>query len=678
MLLTGIRLLSFFILLPIISLQASSSDIKMPFGRNNYLLYHKSSGLLDVFYEDKLIINQAYAEARIEQTIFRTMDYGEPAYHKTTVEDGFGIGEKHVLTYTGKNLPELQQIFYTYPDKAFFLAEFLLCGEALNSNYLAPLISKGIHVVDHGDLRTLFVPFDNDTFISYDAKVFGNNTLNTSAEVGVIYDNTSREGLIVGSLEQQVWKTGVKTERTAEGDMQLAVWSGYTDEKVTRDSMEHGAVHGQEIKSAKILVGFFDDWRDGLKAYGQSNILVEPRYIFEWNKPTPVGWNSWGVLQEKINIENTTAVVNFFADSLPFFRNEGLAFIDLDSFWDNMVEGGINGDFSQLRAFTDYCKSKGLEPGVYWAPFTDWGFRGGKKRKMEGSDYFFADAWTKVNGSYHDLDGGRALDPTHPGTRARMKLLIEKLKGCGFSMIKIDFLAHAAIESDGFYDSTITTGMQAYQSGMEYLVDLLDSKMLVYAAISPSLATASYAHMRRIACDAWKTIKDTQYTLNSINYGWWQDYMYDYIDADHVVFGEEREGVNRARFLSALVAGPIILGDDFSKEGPWHVRAQQLVQHTEILKIVKDGKAFRPVEGNTGSFANNLFVKETDASIYLAVFNFEEKPNHIKVDMERLGLDGKKNYRIVELLEERPIESKGDFEIPFKGPDAYIYKIDKQ
>ncbi len=71
-------------------------------------------------------------------------------------------------------------------------------------------------------------------------------------------------------------------------------------------------------------------------------------------------------------------------------------------------------------------------------------------------------------------------------------------------MIKIDFLGHGALESDHFYDPEITTGMQAYHIGMKFIDSVLDNTMLLYAAISPTMATAPYVHMRRIACDAFQ------------------------------------------------------------------------------------------------------------------------------------------------------------------------------
>ena len=168
-----------------------------------------------------------------------------------------------------------------------------------------------------------------------------------------------------------------------------------------------------------------------MEQYAKTNRIVEKPYVFAWDKPTPVGWNSWGVLMEKINFENTTKVADFFADSVPEFRVGNTAYIDLDSFWDNMVKGGFTGDFSKLKEFADYCKKKGLEPGAYWAPFTDWGWKDGSNRKAEGSDYTFGEMWTKTGNTYFDFDGARALDPTHPGTLARMDVILGKLVACG-------------------------------------------------------------------------------------------------------------------------------------------------------------------------------------------------------------------------------------------------------
>ncbi len=498
---------------------------------------------------------------------------------------------------------------------------------------------------------------------------------NISSEVGVFYENTTRQGLVIGSVEHTLWKTGIKITGQKNKLAKLVAWGGYTDEKVTRDKIAHGVIRGTTLQSPKLFVGYFNDWRTGLEEYGQANRLAEPPYVFNWSKPTPFGWNSWGVIQDKISLDKALAVTNFFADSLKNFRNDNTVYLDLDSYWDNLLAGGLEGDYSKLKQFADFCKRKKVQPGIYWAPFIDWGWKSTKSRRVEGSNYQYSDIWTKVKGGYHDLDGGRALDPTHPGTKQRLALVIKKFKECGFTMIKIDFLGHAAIESDRFYDPTVTTGMQAYRRGMEYLVDQLDNQMLVYAAISPSLATGRYAHTRRIACDAMKSIKDTQYTLNSVNYGWWQTHVYNFIDADHLVLGNEPIGVNRARVASGLITGTLFTGDDYSVFGPWSARTKTLLQNPDLLQIARSGKAFRPVEGNTGENTSNLFVSTSTPVTYLAILNYGNEEKNYNIDFKRIGLSLASKFTAVELFSNKIITVDKALPVVLPGADAVIYKI---
>ncbi len=652
--------------------KANGDVIDIPYGNGSHISYLLKKGTLNVISHQKTILFNLHGLVKINGKTISSEDYTKRLYTQTRVKDNIGAGLKHTVTLTGAGLPEMKQVFYTYPGKEYFLTAIEVKGKDQSTNYMAPLV--GEFTMTGAGIRTLFVPFDNDTFISYDAKPFLPATVNTSAEVGAVYHNQGREGIVTGSVEHGIWKTGVRTRSVKNGAAELEVWGGYTEESVTRDKIAHGMISGDVVSSPKILMGYFADWRKGLEEYGKVNRLTDPPYVFNWDKPTPVGWNSWGVMQGNLSYEKATKVADFFADSLSGFRVGHTAFIDLDSYWDKMVK---NGDDTQLKQFADYCKSKGLEPGVYWAPFTDWGHQDGPDRKVEGSDYKYGDLWTKTGNGYHDLDGARALDPTHPGTKQRIAWFIKRFKACGFKMIKIDFLGHAAIESDQFYDHNVTTGMQAYRQGMEYLIDQLDSKMLIYAAISPSLATGRYVHTRRIACDAFKTIEHTKYTLNSVNYGWWQTWLYNYIDADHVVLADEPIGVNRARLLSSLVTGTVITGDDFSVHGQWSSRARSFYQDHDLLNLIKSGKAFRPVEGDTGKGASEMFTRQTGPDFFLAVFNYGTAAKNYKIDLSRLGLSAGAKYQIRELLQHGAAPAGKSMQIRLSGSDAVLYKFTK-
>lgn len=651
---------------------ADKNIVTIPFGGNSYIAYNLKTGLYDVYRGKIATFSNVSIAVKDNGKIVTSKDYSLREYNKSGIFDGFGKGIEYIITLNGNNLTKTAQVFYTYPGKEYFITQVWLVGKGVSTNSITPFVGNIPAVT--GDVRSVFVPFDNDTFIRYNAKPFTAPFTNMSAEVGTVYDNNTRNGYIVGSVEHEIWKTGIRTTASKESGNTITAWAGYTDENVTRDHIEHGYVKGNIVKSPEIFVGYFDDWRTGMEEYARANRFAETPYVFNWTKPTPVGWNSWGVMQEKLSYEKATKVADFFADSLKNFRTGGTAFIDLDSYWDFMLKGGLEGDYSKLKQFADYCKSKGLQPGVYWAPFTDWGWKGGPDRKVAGTKYTYGETWTKVGDNYHDIDGARAVDPTHPATLEHIDLVIGKLKECGFKMIKIDFLGHAAAESTHFYDTTITTGMQAYRKGMEHLVDKLGDQMLIYAAISPSLATGRYVNTRRIACDAFKSIHDTQYTLNSVTYGWWQTYLYNFVDADHVVLNDESEGANRARMLSAIITGTFITGDDFSTHGQWSGRAIAWYQNPEVLKVIQNGKAFRPVDGNTGENASEMFTQKIGNSIYIAVFNYSKDAKTYTLDEKRLGLGSIKLYKIHELLHGNTVNMTTNFK--FAGSDAALYKLD--
>lgn len=643
----------------------------LPFGGKGELVYDTRAGTATVVVAGNEIISNAYAVVVNGTSTLNSKNYVNRVVNLKDTTDEFGTGKKMTVTLTGEGLPVMQQIFYAYEGKDYFLTEVIVRGENLSTNYMAPLVSDHVDIKVAGDNRVLFVPFDNDTFIRYHSKSLSSTLTNTSSEVTAFYENTDRTGLIVGSVEHMNWKTGIRTTGSTSVLSELIVWGGYSDQSVTRDAIPHGVITGDSLKSPKIFVGLFDDWRKGLEEYGKANAIAEPRYVFDWESPVPFGWNSWGSIQDKLNLDNAKAVVNFFASGLPKFRNGGTAYIDLDSYWDNLINGGLEGDFTQLIAFVNYCKERGLKPGIYWAPFVDWGKR---DRRVEGSTYNYPEVWTKVNGAYHDLDGARAMDPTHPATQKRIDLLIDKFKKCGFEMIKIDFIGHAAIEADQFYDPSVKTGMQAFRKGMEYLIDKLERKMLVYAAISPSLATGRYAHSRRIACDAYSDINATEYTLNSTTYGWWQTYLYNFIDADHLVFGNTTLGENRARLTSGVINGTLITGDDFSAEGPWNNTAKDLLQKDEILDIARNGVAFMPVEGNSEQGASEIFVNRISGDFYVAIINYGEKKS-IDVSLSRLGL-AESEYRVKELFKGNSFPMKEPtFKVTLEARDASIFRF---
>jgi alpha-galactosidase len=652
-----------------------ATTVTVPFGTGNSIVYNRSSKSYDVFYGTTRIITQALAKAKNANVMLNSSDYSTATVTNASHTDGIGSGTTYTVTLTGTGLPQMQQMFYVYDTAGYFFTEVSIQGTGLSSNYMAPLATNAVSLPVAGEYRSLFVPFDNDTFVRYDAKPLAESV--TSSEVGAIYENTSRTGIVAGSVQSDHWKTGVKAVGTGTQLSELTVWGGYADAGVTRDQRVHGSLVGSSIKSPRMFVGCFSDFRDGMDLYGKAVNVFNPRYIYNFTGSAPFAYNTWGDIQSDLTLTKAKAVADFVHTQIPAFRSDNKVYIDLDSYWDNLVTGGLTGDFSQLTEFVNYCKARGLQPGIYWAPFVDWGKT---ERSVEGAPaYNYRDIWTKLNGGFHELNGTRALDPTHPGTKLRINLVIDKFKACGFEFIKLDFIGHAAVEADSWHDTSVKTGYQAFNQGMKHLTDRLGDQMLVYAAISPNIATGPYAHIRRLACDAFAQINDTEYTMNSVSYGWWQSQIYNYIDADHIVFGSRyeassTEGENRARFASALTCGPIVLGDDFSNPDVYSNRIKDYAQREVLLDIGrKGGKAFRPVETNSGSAAVDAYSSQVGNDLYVVVFNYSASSKSYNIALDRLGLSG--SYTAKELFSLTDVSINGALSTSVAAKDAKIFRI---
>jgi alpha-galactosidase len=653
---------------------AKDSVLIMPFGQNNKIIYSLTNGTYDVVFDGKKTITGAYAECKGKTAMISTGDAVRTySVRSITVHD-------HISWYkvvTVRNGLRMLQEFTVFSSKDFFLTSVTVIGRGVAANYMSPLATDSVVFDEKGDNRALYVPFDNDMWARFNAQPLQQANF-TSSEVTAIYNNGSYGGLVIGSTEHFVWKTGINIKANGNNAISLSAFGGFAESNITHDKIPHGLVTTTDTTcvSPKLFVGSFTDWRKGMENYASHNGDKYDKGIPFWRKATPVGWNSWGVIQNKITLDKAKGVIDFFADSCKGYRSaDGSLYIDLDSFWDNMVKGGLDGDVSELKQFVAYCKSKGFKPGIYWAPFTDWGRN---DRKMEGSSYTYAQAWLKQNGKPVEVDGAYAMDATHPATKARINWCLTHLKKLGFKMIKIDFLGHGALECDRFYDSTVTTGMQAYKVGMKCVTKALDNKMLVYAAISPTMATAPWVHMRRIACDAFSAIDNTEYTLNSTGYGWWQSKLYNFVDADHVVFNRESESANRARLASALVTGTLITGDDFSSNGPWSDAAKRLLQNKDLLKVIKEGSSFKPIEANTGNKGVELFVKtgfDKTNYAYLAAFNFSNTPRTYTISLFGLGVDLGSEVTATELFSKTNEKWQDTIQITIPPSDAKIYHI---
>lgn len=601
-----------------------------------------------------------------------------------SLRDAFGEGVKLTITGTGEDNLWLEQIFYVYGSLEYLLTETVIKGEkSISTNYVAPISGGEVKAFPEGDLRFLFVPFDNDDFVRYAAYPLAKAS--ESYEVTAVYDNNSRNALVTGSVSHDTWKTGITAgEESLIGLNGFKVFCGVTS-KETRDTLPHGFIRGREAASAKIFLGFYKDYRDGLEAYGAANgIMAEP---LAWEKGIPMGWNSWSAVAKNINYEIYVNSSDFVKEHLqPFsFSADGRAYMNFDAGWNRLTEG-------ELVKAAEHVKKNGQIPGIYTTPFTFWG---GKNRgnTVPGTDgqYIWEDLLLKDEQGrvLPPLDGGLSIDPSHPGNVMRLQAEFRKFKKWGFQYVKLDFMSHGAVEGC-HYRKDITTGIAAYNYGMGQIRDMLkeeikEQEFFLSLSIAP-IFPGQYAHSRRISCDVFGTINWAEYMLNSLTYGWWlNNRVYRFNDPDHIVVYNSynhpepilfNEGLTR--YISSAIAGTMMIdSDDFHIEEA-RERAAQILTNEEINAVAKAGIPFRPVEGDTEDRACDSFIgyDGKEKVFYLAVFNFSsEEKKLLELESARIGLNKGTKYKMYDLWEKSTKEIGSKITVRLDEAQPKIFKI---
>ena len=589
------------------------------------LVYNLNVGTTDFYWANSKKISAFYSGVGLSSGYVMGINFSNRTWSVVS-------SNQVAVTAHAAGRPDMTQ-YFTLDQNDSFLTSVSMSGSNASANWMGPVVvnmTGGVDIGSYNDDRALFVPFDNDDFIRYNGMPINNSTV--SYEVGAFYDNTTRNGLVVGSVTHDVWKSGVYFSGSNNKLNQMNVFGGATS---PWDVMPHGFVTGNVISSPTMFVGFGNDWRTVMENYAAENAEFAAPLI--WTNGVPFGWNSWGVTNYQSHITYAAAIA--VSDSIhtnlqPYgFTNHGTVYVNLDSY------GTYNLSSTQLQSFASHCHANGQKAGIYFTPFTYWNTLSQSSNQIvPGSGYHYSDILLRdTNGNAITYDGALALDPTHPGTKEMMLNQISGFIADGFDYLKVDFLSHGALEGV-HYDATVTTGIEAYNQGMQFLLNEVGGKMFISESIAP-LFPYQYGDSRRIACDAYTSfISNTEYTMNSVTYGWWLGNLYSLNDPDLMVFDNGPNGnEDQSRLINCAITG-VFLNGSLLTNSTSIVLAQTYLTNAAINAVARAGRTFTPVEGNTGTTAGNVFVRQDGITWCVAVFNYTSIFTNETVNLSRAGL----------------------------------------
>lgn len=599
------------------------------------LICDEATGSFTLDFEERgLMAGYCGAYRNENGELVKTTGYGRHVLSREKTEDVLGSGERLIFRHYDSGKETLVQEFVLYDEGYITCGLWLERPKGCSINYLAPLYYEGesAPVQMEGAVRFLAAPFDNDKwakFVDYPIEYAA-----MGYEFTVVHREGSKEGLVIGSLDHDNWKTGITI-----GAGHFQAFSGAATED-TRDlhGIAHGSISGTKVKAARIFLGSFPDYQEGFQVYGKCNAAIRP--ALPWEGGVIFGWNSWAALMGDLTLERYQEASDFMTTLKDTYcGGDGRQYINFDAFWNSFSH--------KMQNAVDYVEKNGQTPGSYFCPFIT-----GKNFQQEvsgtGGDYIYEDILLRDrNGNIlPPVDGLYSLDPTHPGTLQHMEYELGNIIRWGFQFVKTDFVGHGCREG-AFYNQEITTGVQAYCYGMEHFLDCLKKAprpVFVSLSIAP-IFPHGYGHARRISCDAFGSLDQSAYLNNCITYLWWMNHcLYRFNDPDHIVIYKTydkhsttlEEG--RTRYHTGVICGSLMITSDDYRMPEARERALEVLGNEKLNRIARKGESFRPVAGAEGEYAADIFIRKDEEGTVVALFNYSlSQVKTVRADVETLG-----------------------------------------
>jgi len=747
---------SFFSLLSLILLQGRANAQALKEYKDSLVLsnqqvaviVNKVTGKLNYRFTNGILLDNtvAYVED-VHSGRLSSADLRRHSCSTEQLQDSLGKGIRISIRHSDDRQPlSLLQHITLYADQSYLLIDIeagRITGqgplpETRNISPLAVLPSQSGRLFMPGnEPRILDIPFDNDDWVGVVERKWP-DAAGISYEVASVYDNTTLSGLVIGSITHDFWKTGIAYRAGAERGVvdSFRVFGGaatpddpslphaYGGQDGTHDHMPHGTMRGASVQSPVIYLSGASDMRAAFVGYGAANVRLNGS--LSWKGYAPVYWNSFGVEDilgyRGVMMPAGVKKTSDFIHSLDNFNGYASPVLSIDSYDQSIYTAKL------LTSLGKYGKNKGQQIGFYFSPFAIWTQRASfYQKQIDGTGYKLSDVVLKDNDHipirYKDGDA-YPLDPTHPATRERIIYELQKAKKINVRFLKIDFLTAGALESSARYDSSVRSGIQAYNQGMKMLKHLIDSilgpDIFITQAISP-LFPHQYAHTRFISTDVYSHLRDdekgfpnwgsTEASLATGSHMWWvQGTLWSYTNLDVCIMKNFQKNPDLSEQeikvrIYAMMAMGSILGDGSDFRQPMAAeRAKKFLDNPSVCAFFSHPRAFTPLQFADGDsfdqqmafylkadfpginpITGNAFVSIDSGKgaplhpSMLALFNFSSKETFSKsFSLETLGL-AKDKYILKDFMTDAVLDTiekdQDAFSLTVPEKDAYLVKI---
>ncbi|WP_208809221.1 alpha-amylase family protein [Mucilaginibacter metallidurans] len=706
-----------------------SGDALMVRSEGSAITVNQKTGRLDFKFGNGVTIDNAIAYVReLSSGYLATTDCQLHQASTDTFSNAAGKGIRLTIRHSGNaaRITLLQQLLI-YTDHPYIFANLTAIkgdgtDEEMETREICALAvlpkEKALLVQPGAEPRLLDVPFDNDNWTHILERRWdpGKPAFNgITYEFSSVYDNNSFSGIVFGSLSHDFWKTGIayhSGKTTGQVDS-LSVTDGvatpdnsalrpeYGGNDGTHDHAVHGTAKGPSVHSSVIFLAA-GDVRKIFIDYGNANALLNGR--LDWKGAAPFYWNSFGVegvlgYEGKMMPRDIPKISDFIA-TLDQFNKYSRPVMSIDSY-----DQGIY-TTSLLASFGKYIDKKKQDLGFYFIPFAMWTWRNNTANtKIQGSDYNLSDALLSDDHGnpiwYKEGDWGcLAMDPTHPAVRQYVIYQLKKAKEIGAKFLKIDFLTAGALESTRRYNSSVRSGLQAYNYGMNMLKSLADSilgkDVFITEAISP-MFPSQYAHGRFVSTDVYSHFRDdrpgfphygsTEASLASGSHLWWvQGTLWPYTNLDVAVMKNFQKNPDLTEKdiqvrLYAMMSMGSILGDGSDYRNKLAAdRAAVYLNNKYLCAFFSAPKAFTPVKVADGeSLDQQMAFFLPGKEVLISQFNFSNSAGYDQIwKKKELGLTNT-SYLIKDFLTDQTVgkieSGQETFSTSVPAADARMLKL---